>query len=58
MFLKSLNGSDLGVKVEYAEGGKPKYPEKNPQSQIETDKSKPTCGVEDLIPDSRGGRQD
>ena len=25
------------------EGGKPKYPEKNPWSQIEIDKSPPTC---------------
>ena len=36
---------DLSVKVECAEGGKPEYPEKNPQSQIEIDKSQPTCWV-------------
>ena len=39
MFLKLLDSSDLGVKVEFAEGGKPEYPEKNPQSQIEINKS-------------------
>ena len=39
MFLKLLDSSDLGVKVEFAEGGKPEYPEKTPQSQIEINKS-------------------
>ena len=37
-----LDGSDVGVKVDFAEGGKPEYPEKNPRSQIEMDKSQPT----------------
>ena len=29
------------MKVEFAEGGKPEYPEKKPRSQIEIDKSQP-----------------
>ena len=53
-----FNRSDLGVKVEFAEGGKPESPEKNPQSQIEIDNSQPTCGAQDLIPGHRGGRRD
>ena len=36
--------------VDFAEGGKLEYPEKNPQSQIEIDKSQPTCGAQDSIP--------
>ena len=35
--VKSLDGSDLGVEVEFAEGGKPEYPMKNPWNQIEID---------------------
>ena len=34
-----LDGSDFSVKVEFAEGGKPEYLEKNPRSQIETNLS-------------------
>ena len=37
--VQSLDGSDLGVKVKFAEGGKPEYPDKSPRSQIEIDKS-------------------
>ena len=40
------------------EGGKPEYPEKNPPSQIEIDKSQPTCGAQDSIPGGRGGRRE
>ena len=29
--------------VDFAKEGKPEYPEKNPRSQIEIDKSQPTC---------------
>ena len=34
-----LDGSDLGVKVKSAKGGKLEYPEKNPWSQTEIEKS-------------------
>ena len=34
------------MKVEFAERGKPEYPEKNPRSQIEIDKSQPTCRLD------------
>ena len=54
MFLKSLDASDLGVKVEFAEG----TPEKNPRSQIEIDKSEPTCGAQDSILGRRGKKCD
>ena len=36
--------------VDFAEGGKPEYLEKNPRSQIEIDKSQPTCGAQGSIP--------
>ena len=36
-----LDSSDLNVKVKLAEEGKPEYPDKNPQSQIEIDKFQP-----------------
>ena len=44
--------------VDFVEGGKPEYPKKNPQSQIEIDKSQPTCGAQDSIPGRRGGRRE
>ena len=53
-----LEGSVLGVKVEFAEGGKLEYPEKNPWSQIEIDKSQPTCEAWESTPGCRGGRRD
>ena len=34
MFLKPLKSSDFTKKVDFAEGEKPEYLEKNPQSQI------------------------
>ena len=40
------------------EGGKPEYLEKNPRSQIEMDKSPPTCGLRELIPGRRGGKRE
>ena len=40
------------------EGGKPEYPEKNPRSQIEIDKSPPTCGPRESIPGRRGGKRE
>ena len=51
-------GSDVGVKVNFAEGGKPENPEKNPRNQIEIDKSQPTCGAQDSILGRRGGRRE
>ena len=44
------------MKIEFAEGGKPEYPEKNPRSQIEIDKSQPTCEAWEAISGRRGGR--
>ena len=38
------------MKVEFTEGGKPENPEKNPRSQIEIDKSQPTCGARESNP--------
>ena len=38
-----------------AEGGKPEYSEKNPRSQIEIDKSQPTCEAQDSNPGRTGG---
>ena len=35
--------------VDFAEGGKPEYPEKNPRSQIGIDKSQLTCGVRESM---------
>ena len=46
------------MKVEFAEGGELDYPEKNPRSQIEIDKSQRMCGAQDLILGRRGGRRD
>ena len=40
----------LSVIVEHAVGGKPEYPEKNPRSQIEVDKSQATCGAKNSNP--------
>ena len=51
-----LHGSDFSVKVEFAEGGKSKYPEKNLWSQIEIDKSQSTCEAWEWITGNRGGR--
>ena len=48
-----LSGSDLDVKVKFAEGGKPEYPEENPRSQIEIDISQPTCGAKQSTPSCR-----
>ena len=43
--------------VNFAEGGKPEYQEENPQSQIEIDKSQPSCEeARETIPDCRGWR--
>ena len=42
--------------VDFAEGGKPEYPEKNPRSQIEIDKSQPTCGARESNLGRRGGK--
>ena len=39
-------------------GGKPGYPEKNPRSQIEMDKSPPICGPRESIPGCRGGKRE
>ena len=44
--------------VDFVEGGKPEYPKKNPQSQIEIDKSQPTCGAQESNPGRRGGRRE
>ena len=58
MFNHSTAHNYLGVKGEFAEGGKPQYPEKNPQSQIEINESQPMCGAWELIPGRRVGRCD
>ena len=58
MSLFGGRSSDLGVNVEFADGGKPEHLEKNPRSQIEIDKSQTTCGAQDSIPGHRGGRRD
>ena len=55
LMFNPVDGSDLGVKVEYAEGGKPEYQEKNPRSQIEIDKSQSTCGAWESIPGCKSG---
>ena len=57
-FLGKNNSFSLGVKVEFEEEGKPEYPEKNPRSRVEIDKSRPTCKAWESIPDRRGGRRD
>ena len=44
------------VIVDFYEGGKPEYPEKNPWSQIEIDKSQLMCGFLKSIPGRRGGK--
>ena len=41
--------------VDFVEGGKPEYPEKNPRSQIEIDKSQPTCGALESNPGGEVG---
>ena len=55
MFNRDL---DLGVKVEFAKKGKPKYPVKNPCSRTKIDKSQSTCRIQDSVPDRKGGRCD
>ena len=46
------------VIVDFYEGGKPEYPEKNPRSQIEIDKSQPTCESRIRSRVHRGGRRE
>ena len=46
--------SEHSVKKE----GKPEYPEKNPRSQTEIDKSQPTCGARKSNPGRRGGKRE
>ena len=55
--LMVLKGQLLLPSVDFVEGGKPEYPEKNPRSQIEIDKSQPTCGAQESNPGRRGGRR-
>ena len=58
MFNRSTAQDLNGANVKTVEGGKLEYPEKNPLSQIEIDKSQPTCGAQDSIPGRRRGRRD
>ena len=51
-----LDGSDLDVNVELAEGGNWEYPEKIPWRQIEINKYRSMYGAQDSIPDGRCGR--
>ena len=45
----------LVLKVEFAEGGKQEYSEKNPLSQTEIDKAQPMYRAWESIPSRRGG---
>jgi len=44
--------------VDFAEREKSEYPEKNPRSQIEINKSQVTCGAQESNLGRRGGRRE
>ena len=50
----SITARSNQLGVDFAEGGKPEYPEKNPRSQIENDKSQPR--IRSRV--HRGGRRE